>query len=67
MPPIRVTVAGPAAAELWCGEDRLAESLLYDGRLYLRIDPGADGRPWLVEAAGLALALDEALRQIAAS
>jgi hypothetical protein len=67
MPPIHVIVPQPQAAELWCGDELLAETLLYDERLYLRIDPRADGRPWLIEATSLTLALDEAARRIAAS
>jgi hypothetical protein len=66
MPPLRVIVAGPAESELWCGDERLAATLVYDGRLHLQIDPRADGQPWLIEAAGLALALDEAQRRIVA-
>jgi hypothetical protein len=69
MPPIRVIVAGPEAtvearAELWCGDDLLAVTFLYDGRLHLEIEPRADGQRWLIDAASLALALDEAARRI---
>jgi hypothetical protein len=69
MPPIRVIVAGPEAtaearAELWCGDDLLAVTFLYDGRLHLEIEPRADGEPWLIDATSLALALDEAARRI---
>ena len=69
MPPFRVTVAGPEApaegtAELWCGDDLLAVTFLYDGRLHLRIEPRADGQQWLIDATGLVLALDEAARRI---
>jgi hypothetical protein len=67
MAPVRVIVGGPEAAELWRGDERLAVTVLYDGRLHLRIDPRADGQPWLIEAPSLALALDEAARRIAAS
>jgi hypothetical protein len=62
MPPVRVIDAGPEATELWRDEERLAVTVLYDGRLHLRIDPRADGQPWLVDATSLALALDEAAR-----
>jgi hypothetical protein len=65
MPPVRVILIGEEAAELWVGDDRMAVALHYDGRLHLRIEPRSDGEPWLVEAAGLALALDEAARRIA--
>jgi hypothetical protein len=68
---ISVIGAGPEAtaegtAELWCGGELLALMFLYDGRLHLRVEPRADGQPWLIEATGLALALDEAARRIAA-
>jgi hypothetical protein len=71
MPPVRVIVAGAEAAaagkaELWCGDDLLALTFLYDGRLHLRLEPRADGQPWLIEAASLVLALDEAARRIEA-
>jgi hypothetical protein len=70
MPPIRVIVAGSEDtpelnAELWIGGERMAVGFRYDGRLHLRIEPHPDGEPWLIEAAGLALALDEAARQLA--
>jgi hypothetical protein len=68
VPPIRV-IGGPQAAaegsaELWCGDDLLAVTFLYDGRLHLRIKPRADGQQWLIDATSLALALDEAARRI---
>jgi hypothetical protein len=71
MPPIRVVVASPEApaegkAELWCGDELLAVTFLYDGRLHLRIEPRADGQPWLIDRASLALARDEAARRIEA-
>jgi len=66
MPPVSVIVAGPEEAELWCGDDLLAMTVLYDGRLHLRIAPRADGQPWLIDATSLALALDEAARRITA-
>ena len=70
MPPIRVIVTGPEGAsdpkaELWVGDERLAVSVLYNGRLHLRIEPRSDGELWLVEAAGVVLALDNAARRIA--
>jgi hypothetical protein len=69
MVPIRVTVAKPEPrgegdAELWCGGERLGVSVLYEDRLHLRIDPRADGRPWLVDAAALTFALDDVARQL---
>jgi hypothetical protein len=69
VPPIRVIGAGPQAtaegnAELWCGDDLLAVTFLYDRRLHLRIKPRADGREWLIDATSLALALDEVATRI---
>jgi len=61
---IHLIVAGPEEAELWRGDERLAVTVLYDERLHIRIDPRADGRPWLVDATSLALALDEAAAAI---
>ena len=69
MPPVRVVVAGSEkasnpSAELWVGGELMAMAFRYDGRLHLRIKPRPDGEPWLIEAAGLTLALDSADRQI---
>ena len=61
---IHLIVAGPEEAELWRGGERLAVTVLYDERLHIRIDPRADGQPWLVDATSLALALDEAAAAI---
>jgi len=71
MPPVRVIVASPEEAadgnaEFWCGGELMAITVLYDGRLHLRIDPRRDGEPWLIETTSLALALKEAAREIAA-
>jgi hypothetical protein len=71
MPPVRVIVAGPEAAadgkaELWCGDELLAVTFLYDRRLHLRIELRPDGQPWLIETTSLSLALDEAGRRIEA-
>jgi hypothetical protein len=70
MPPVRVIAAdhGEASApnaELWVDGELMAGTVLYDGRLHLRIVPRPDGEPWLIEAASLALALENAARQIA--
>ena len=70
MPPVRVVAVGPGegsdvGAELWLGDERMADTVVYDGRLHLRIVPRADGRPWLVESAGLTLALERAAREVA--
>ncbi len=69
MPPVRVVVpssenASDSSAELWVGGELMAVAFRYDGRLHLRIKPRPDGEPWLIETAGLALALDSAERQI---
>ena len=71
MPPVRVIVASAEEAadgnaELWCGGELMAVTVLYDGRLHLRIDPRRDGEPWLIDTTSLALALENAAREIAA-
>jgi hypothetical protein len=70
MPPVQVMVASPEEAsdfnaELWIGGELLAVTVLYDGRLHLRLMPRPDGEPWLIETASLALALERAADQIA--
>jgi hypothetical protein len=70
MPPVRVIAAGPGEgsefkAELWLGSELMAVTVLYDGRLHLRIVPRPDGKPWLIETTSLALALEGAARQLA--
>jgi hypothetical protein len=71
MTPLRVVIVSPEEAvdgnaELWLGSELWAVTVLYDGRLHLRIDPRHDGEPWLVDTTSLSLALDDAARQIAA-
>ena len=71
MHPVRVIVASPAEAadgnaELWCAGELMAITELFEGRLHLRIDPRTDGEPWLVDTTSLALALNDAARQLAA-
>ena len=66
MAPLRVINADPREAEIWCAEERLAVAFLYDGRLHLRIEQRADGRPWVLDATALGLAVDEAGRQLGA-
>jgi hypothetical protein len=71
MPPVRVIVvsaeeAADGNAELWLGSELMAVTVLYDGRLHLRIDPRRDGEPWMIETTSLALALENAAQQIAA-
>jgi hypothetical protein len=53
-------------AELWCGAEQLGMTMLDEGALQLRIAVRADGRPWVLDAAGLAGALSEATRKLAA-
>ena len=71
MHPVRVIVASPEEAadgnaELWSGGELMAITVLYDGRLHLQIDPRRDGQPWLIDTTSLALALNDAARQLAA-
>jgi hypothetical protein len=71
MPAVRAVVvsaeeAYDGNAELWCGDQLMAITVLQDGALQLRIDPRADGEPWLVETTSLARALRDAGCQIAA-
>ena len=71
MTEITVIVTGPEEAyndeaEFWCGSEQIGETVLHEGRLHLRIDPRADGQPWLIDTASLAQGIDEANRLIAA-
>jgi hypothetical protein len=70
MPGIQVVAASPEEAangitEFWCGSELMAFTIFDEGALQLRIEPRADGGPWLIETASLAKALSEAARQIA--
>jgi hypothetical protein len=71
MTPVRVIVASAEEAadgnaEFWCGRELMAVTVLHEGRLHLRVVPRADGEPWLIETTSLALALEDAARQLAA-
>jgi hypothetical protein len=44
----------------------MAVTVLHEGRLHLRIDPRADGAPWLADVDSLAHALAEAEQRLAA-
>ena len=71
MTEIQVVVTGPEEAydneaEFWCANEMMGVTVLHDGRLHLRIDPRADGAPWLADAASLARALAEAEQRLAA-
>ena len=48
--------AADGNAELWSGGELMAITVLYEGRLHLRIDPRRDGQPWLIDTTSLALA-----------
>jgi hypothetical protein len=41
-------------------------TVLHEGRLHLRIEPRADGLPWLADAQSLARSLTEAERLLGA-
>jgi hypothetical protein len=71
MTEIKVIVTGPEEAydneaEFWCGTELMGVTVLHEGRLHLRIDPRADGSPWLADVAGLARSLTEAEQRLAA-
>ena len=71
MTEIRVIVASPEEAydyeaELWCGNELMAITVLHEGRLHLRIDPRADGAPWLADVGSLERSLAEAEHRLAA-
>lgn len=71
MSEIRVIVVSPeeaydGTAEFWCGGELMGVTMLSPGGLQLRIDPRADGEPWLIDTTSLAHGLDEANRLIAA-
>ena len=71
MTEIHVIVTGPEEAynneaELWCANELMAVTVLHEGRLHLRIDPRADGGPWLADVDSLAHALIEAEDRLAA-
>jgi hypothetical protein len=44
----------------------MAVTVLNEGQLQLRIEPRADGLPWMIETTSLAQGLAEATRQLAA-
>jgi hypothetical protein len=71
MPAIHLVVASAEEAadgnaELWCGHELMAVTVVHEGRLHLRVDPRPDGEPWLMETESLQAALEEAAQQIAA-
>jgi hypothetical protein len=71
MTEINVIVTGPEEAydneaEFWSGNQLMGVTVLHQGRLHLRIDPRADGSPWLADVASLARSLTEAQQRLAA-
>ncbi|HYH91393.1 MAG TPA: hypothetical protein VEX67_19330 [Solirubrobacteraceae bacterium] len=71
MTEINVIVTGPEEAynneaEFWCANEQIGFTVLHQGRLHLRIDPRADGLPWLADVVSLAHALTEAEERLAA-
>jgi hypothetical protein len=71
MTQINVIVTGPEEAydneaEFWRANEMMGVTVLYEGRLHLRIDPRPDGAPWLADVASLARALVEAEERLAA-
>jgi hypothetical protein len=71
MTEVKVIVTGPEEAydneaEFWCANELMGVTVLHDGRLHLRIDPRADGMPWLADATSLARSLAEAEALLAA-
>jgi hypothetical protein len=70
MSEIRVVITGAEeaydnGAEFWCANQLMAVTVLHEGRVHLRIDPRADGSPWLADAASLHSSLAEAKQRLA--
>ncbi len=70
MPPLHLVVASAEEAadgnaEFWCGPELIAVTVFHGGWLHLRVDPLADGEPWLIDTATLAFAREDAANQIA--
>ena len=68
---INVIVVSPeeadhGVAEFWCDGELVGQTCLTDGRLQLRIESRADGRPWWVDTTSLATGLAKAGQLIAA-
>jgi hypothetical protein len=71
MTEINVIVTGPeeaydGVAEFWSANELMGMTVLHQGRLHLRIDPRADGAPWLADVVSLAQALSEAKQRLEA-
>jgi hypothetical protein len=70
MTEVRMILTGPEEAyddnaEFWCANELMAITVLHEGRLHLRVDPRADGQPWLIDTASLARSLAEADERLA--
>jgi hypothetical protein len=52
-------------AEIWCANELMGVTILYEGRLHLRIDPRPGGGPWLADVTTLARALADAEHRLA--
>lgn len=71
MTEIHAIVTGPeeaynSTAELWCANELMGVTVVHEGRLHLRIDPRADGLPWMLDTTSLARSLAEAEARLAA-
>jgi len=71
MSAIEVIVTGPeeaydGEAEFWRANEMVGVTVLYEGRLHLRIPPRSDGSPWLLDTVALARALADAEQRLAA-
>ena len=71
MTDIEVVVTGPEEAynneaEFWRASEMIGFTVLHEGRLHLRIDPRADGAPWLADVASLVRSVAEAEQRLAA-
>ena len=71
MTEINVIVTGPeeaydGVAEFWSANEMIGMTVLHEGRLHLRIEPRADGMPWLADVVSLSHALAEAKQRLAA-
>ena len=71
MTEIKVVITGPEEAydyeaELWCANELMGVTVLHEGRLHLRIDPRADGQPWLADVESLTRSLAEADERLGA-
>jgi hypothetical protein len=53
-------------AEFWSGNELMGMTVVHEGRLHLRIDPRADGSPWLADVSSLARSLTEAEQRLGA-